>query len=103
MIQHNRGFALISVLLLSVIIFFAGLFLTTAAERHNYQINYQANQTEAYYRSMTGLYDAMTKMRAAPPQNFPYTYTVTENGKSIQVTIIDMGNGTYRMTARSTF
>lgn len=100
---RRGGFALISVLLLAVIIFFAGLFLTTAAERHYYSINYHVRKTEAYYSSMTGLYDAMTKLRANPSASFPYSYQVTENGRLIQVTIIDMGNGSYRITASSSF
>ena len=101
--QLRGGFALVSVLLLATIIFFAGLFLTTAAERHYHSINYHVNKTEAYYRSMTGLYDAMTKLRANPPTSFPYEYQVTENGKLIKVTIYDMGDGTYRIRSESSY
>lgn len=105
---YQKGFALISVLLLATIIFFAGLFLTTAAERHHRQIMYQVKQTEAYYTSTAGFYDAITKLRSgqiAPP--FPdnkYSYSITESGKPINITITGPDSeGKYRITAKANY
>ncbi|MCL5773165.1 MAG: hypothetical protein M1536_02135 [Firmicutes bacterium] len=99
----NKGFALLTIMFLALILFFIELTLFAASETHHQVMDGQVYDTKAYYLSQAGFYDALTRLRTGsiyplPAQPSQYTqYAISEGGKQINIAIYGVDGVNYQI------
>lgn len=81
---------------LALILFFVELTLFATSETHHQVMDGQIYDTKAYYLSQAGFYDALTSLRTGT-KTPPCSYSIVEDGKTINITISDAGGGNYQI------